>query len=171
MLIPLFLLAFSCQGKKQVLNEDLPFWKRIIVQDIDSLKQTQYEVDHNTQIAESVENELISDPDWDQLLSPFLGIDQKANDSFLSSTDSSGDIAIENLTNLDSNAFVQSIRIIRNKGRINVIEVNTLKNTFLNKRVCLYSYQPQKAFGINVRGKYFWAEEKIISINAMFIKK
>ncbi len=171
MLIPLFLLVFSCQGKKQVLKEDLSFWKRIIVQDIDSLKQTQYEVDHNTQIAESVENKLISNPEWEELLNPFLSINQDANDSFRSSTDSSGNIAIQNLTNLDSNALVQTIRIIRNKGHVNVIEVNTFKNTFLNKRVCLYSYQPQKAFGINIREKYFWAEEKIISINAMFIKK
>ena len=171
MLIPLFLLVFSCQGKKQVLNEDLPFWKRIIVQDIDSLKQTQYEVDHNTQIAESVENKLISNPEWEELLNPFLSINQDTNDSFRSSTDSSGNIAIQNLTNLDSTALVQTIRVIRNKGQVNVIEVNTYKNTFLNKRVCLYSYQPQKAFGINIREKYFWAEEKIISINAMFIKK
>ena len=169
LLLTLFIL--SCQGKKQESKENLPFWKQIILDDIDSLNKQSIWIDHNTQIGETVENSLIKTQDWNDLLSPFLNIEHKKNTIFTETTDSSGDISIQSFVNKDTNAVVQTISLMKNKGHPNVLEIKTNEKSSLSKRECTYSYQPQKAFGIIVNEKYLWTEPKIISINAAYLKQ
>ena len=165
------IIAIACQGKKQVDKTTQPDWKQWISADIDSLKKQKIWVDHNTQIDEAVSNKLIKEPDWDDLLGSMMTLETIATDNYTETLDSAGFISISNRVNNDTNALVQYVRIMRNKGKVTVIEIATKEKNMLSERSGTYSYQPQKAFGINLIEKYLWTSPKNIIINAEFLKK
>jgi hypothetical protein len=167
------ILLFGCS--KSSKNEFVPKdeWQKYMVNQIDSLLIINPTVVKNITTRDLVENEVLNLPitreKWMDELGAFLMVDfstEKEKSKLQHSIDSAGKNSIENYYSNDTNAYLQSFSIHKTNNKIQLLQWQLKKRTFLMDRDVQMSYQPLKGYRIQINENALWNSPKQIEIFA-----
>lgn len=158
-------LFFSCgknETKTNSVNGEYFDLKKFFEEEIKKLSASNPGIIKNFSEGEEVKTERLQIRDWAQELASFTELDMysKNNTGFKKAIDSSGSLMKVNFEASDSNQWIEFVSVSYNKNKIELIEINTQKKSWIVDRKVHYSYQPGRGYSISNYEDYIWSSPK-----------
>lgn len=136
--------------------------KTFFATEIKTLSATKPGIVKNFSEGEEVKTERPQTTDWAKELAAFAELDMysKNNKGFKKALDSAGNLMKVNFAATDTNQWIEYVSINYNKNKIELIEINTRKQSWIVDRRVHYSYQPGRGYSISNYEDYLWSSPK-----------
>lgn len=159
------LLVIACGEKNNATlpnNGEYFDLKKFFATEIKNLSAAQPGIIRNFSEGEEVKTEQLKVKDWAQELAAFTELDMynKNNKGFKKAIDSSGTLMKVNFAATDTTQWIEYVSVNYNNNKIELIEINTRKQSWIVDRRVHYSYQPGRGYSISNYEDYIWSSPK-----------
>lgn len=142
--------------------------------EIQQLNQTKPGLEKIISREENPQSEQSDTANWAAELEPFFQLDinkPTLADKYEITVDSNKGLQIKTYYAKDTNTEVQRISITTLNTKIQLVEAETRKRSWIVDRDVKYSYMPGKGYGIIVKENYIWSSPNNYEIFAQIINK
>lgn len=147
-------------------------WQQFVSNEIDSLSLHKPKFDKTIFVDGECKETFKSDTvDWAQEMEVFLSIDvskELSKHEYFKSENAQnkiGGMVYTEYTCKDTNAFLQVFTVVKNAGKINLIQWQTRERSFMIDRDRTMGYVPMKGIQIKVRENSLWSKPTTIEIS------